>query len=151
VPSGGLSKLTGVSLASLDCGWIPGLLGVEGGVLNGETMTFRPGLLGDAPGSRAAAGAKARLACKEKSPSLLWVTPVCNTCINHVEEPLLTPPGHHVSAVTAHIPSGYGSLLVTLSTNKSGQRSYDWTFALPQQLDLKMSSFVILRTLGIFQ
>ena len=64
---------------------------------------------------------------------------------------MLTPRGHRVSAVIAHIPSGYGSLLVTLSTNKSGQRSYDWTFALPQQLDLKMSSFVILRTLGIFQ
>lgn len=58
-------------------------------MLNGETMTFRPGLLGDAPGSRAA-GAKARLACKRKIPSVVCVTPVCNTCVNHAEEPLLS-------------------------------------------------------------
>lgn len=46
---------------------MPGLLGVEGGVLNGEGMTFRPGLFGDVPGSKAA-GANARFACKEKKP-----------------------------------------------------------------------------------
>lgn len=120
-------------------------------MLNGETRAFRPGLLGDAPGNRAA-GAKARLACKEKFPSRACMTPACTPCGNHMEEPLLLPwELPHLSAVTTHIPSGYGSLLVTLSTNKSGQRSYDWTFALPQQLDLRMCPFVILRPFGIFQ
>lgn len=64
-------------------------------MLNGETRAFRPGLLGDAPGNRAA-GAKARLACKEKSSSracMTWacMTRACTTCGNHTEEPLLLP------------------------------------------------------------
>lgn len=120
-------------------------------MLNGETRAFRPGLLGDAPGSRAA-GAKARLACKEKSPSLVCKKLACATGGYHGEEPSLLPRElPQLSAVTTHISSGYGSLLVTLSTNKSGQRSYDWTFALPQQMDLRKCPFVILRPSGIFQ
>lgn len=120
-------------------------------MLNGETRAFRPGLLGDAPGSRAA-GAKARLACKEKSLLPACVKPACATGGYHREEPsLLSWELPQLSAVTTHIPSGYGFLLVTLSTNKSAQRSYDWTFALPQQMDLRKHPSVILRPSGIFQ
>lgn len=45
----------------LECDWTPGLLGVDGGVLQGEAMVFNPGLFGDGPG-RNDAGAKAKLA-----------------------------------------------------------------------------------------
>lgn len=56
----------GTSSGSLARERTPGLLGVEGGLWNGDTTALRPGLLGEAPGSRAA-GSKARLACWEET------------------------------------------------------------------------------------
>lgn len=61
MPSGGCSKLTGDSSVLLECDWTPGLLGVDGGVLQGDAMVLNPGLFGEGPG-RSDAGAKAKLA-----------------------------------------------------------------------------------------